>query len=83
MGRPAAPAAPLSLPAIEAAAGEAVRSIGMPGVADDTLPDIERVTCAASDGRLWVATVHGNALDPSYGGRGFSDFVGRQIDCQG
>ena len=47
----------LSLPAIEAAAGEIFRSIGMPEVADDTLPDTEQLTLAASDGRVWVATV--------------------------
>ncbi|KIC70408.1 GNAT family N-acetyltransferase [Kocuria rhizophila] len=47
----------LSLPAIEAAAGELFRLIGMPEVADDTLPDTEQLTLAASDGRVWVATV--------------------------
>lgn len=55
--RPALPADVLSLPAIEAAAGEVFRSIGMPEVADDTLPDVEELIRHASDGRVWVATV--------------------------
>lgn len=55
--RLAVPADVISLPAIEAAAGEAFRSIGMPEVADDPLPDIEELIRHASDGRVWVATV--------------------------
>ncbi|WP_431695857.1 GNAT family N-acetyltransferase [Kocuria rhizophila] len=47
----------ISLPAIEAAAGEAFRSIGMPEVADDPLPDVQRLKRHASAGRAWVATV--------------------------
>ena len=54
--RPALPADVLRLPAIEAAAGEAFRSIGMPEVADDPLPDVEELIRHASDGRVWVAT---------------------------
>ncbi|RLY93769.1 GNAT family N-acetyltransferase [Kocuria tytonicola] len=55
--RLAVPADVLGLPAIEAAAGEAFRSIGMPEVADDPLPDVEELIRHASDGRVWVATV--------------------------
>lgn len=55
--RPALPADVLSLPAIEAAAGEAFCTIGMPEVADDPLPDVEELIRHASDGRVWVATV--------------------------
>ncbi|MXN63252.1 GNAT family N-acetyltransferase [Kocuria rhizophila] len=55
--RSAVPADVLSLPAIEVAAGEAFRSIGMPEVADDPLPDVEELIRHASDGRVWVATV--------------------------
>lgn len=55
--RLAVPADVISLPAIEAAAGEAFRSIGMPEVADDPLPDVEELIRHASDGRVWVATV--------------------------
>ncbi|MCT1917360.1 GNAT family N-acetyltransferase [Kocuria rhizophila] len=47
----------ISLSAIEAAAGEAFRSIGMPEVADDPLPDVQRLKRHASAGRAWVATV--------------------------
>lgn len=47
----------ISLPAIEVAAGEAFRSIGMPEVADDPLPDVQRLKRHASAGRAWVATV--------------------------
>ena len=55
--RPALPADVLRLPAIEAAAGEAFRSIGMPEVADDPLPDVQQLKRHASDGRVRVATV--------------------------
>ena len=55
--RSAGPADVISLPAIEAAAGEAFRSIGMPEVADDPLPDVQRLKRHASAGRAWVATV--------------------------
>ena len=55
--RSAVPADVLSLPAIEAAAGEAFRSIGMPEVADDPLPDVDELIRHASEGRVWVATV--------------------------
>ena len=55
--RPALPADVLGLPAIEAAAGEAFFTIGMPEVADDPLPDVEELIRHASDGRVWVATV--------------------------
>lgn len=55
--RLAFPADVLSLPTIEAAAGEAFRSIGMPEIADDPLPNVQQLSGHASDGRLWVATV--------------------------
>ncbi|PMR90376.1 N-acetyltransferase [Kocuria rhizophila] len=55
--RSAGPADVISLSAIEAAAGEAFRSIGMPEVADDPLPDVQRLKRHASAGRAWVATV--------------------------
>ena len=54
--RLAFPADALSLPTIEAAAGEAFRSIGMPEIADDPLPDVQQLPGHASDGRVWVAT---------------------------
>ena len=41
--RLAFPADVLSLPTIEAAAGEAFRSIGMPEIADDPLPDVQQL----------------------------------------
>lgn len=55
--RPASPTDVPVLPAIEAAAGEAFRSIGMPEVADDPLPDTAHLSRAATDGRVWVDTV--------------------------
>lgn len=55
--RPALPADVLGLPAIEAAAGEAFRTVGMPEIADDPLPDVQQLKRHASDGRVRVATV--------------------------
>ena len=55
--RPALPADVLGLPAIEAAAGEAFRTVGMPEIADDPLPVVQQLKRHASDGRVWVATV--------------------------
>lgn len=60
--RLATPADVLSLPAIEAAAGEAFRSVGMPDVADSPLPDLEQLNRHAADGRVWVATVDGEVV---------------------
>lgn len=56
--RPASPTDVLGLPAIEAVAGEVFRSVGMPEVADDSLPDVAQLRRAASNGRVWVATVN-------------------------
>nr|WP_283774595.1 GNAT family N-acetyltransferase [Brachybacterium equifaecis] len=48
-----------ALPAIEAAAGEAFREIGMADVADDPLPDTDDLARHVGEGRIWVAETAG------------------------
>lgn len=60
--RPASPTDVVVLPAIESAAGEVFRSAGMPEVADDPLPDTDQLHRAASNGRVWIATVNDDVV---------------------
>lgn len=48
-----------ALPAIEAAAGEAFRGIGMAEVADDPLPETDDLARHVGEGQIWVAEVGG------------------------
>lgn len=60
--RLATPADVPNLLAIEAAAGEAFRTIGMPEVADDPLPDPRQISAHVDNGRVWVAEVDGEVV---------------------
>ena len=53
--RPAMPADFDRLQAIEVAAGQAFRDVGLPDIADDDPPSIETLSRYADDGRAWVA----------------------------
>ena len=44
-----------SLQAVEVAAGEAFRSIGMDAIADDEPPSIDNLAAYAASGRAWAA----------------------------
>ena len=48
--------------AVEAAAGEAFRTVGMPEVADDPLPDPEALGPHISEGRVWIAEIGGQVV---------------------
>lgn len=53
--RPATDSDLALLPAIEVAAGEAFRALGMDAVADDAPPTVEDLAAYQVDGRAWVA----------------------------
>ncbi len=60
--RAARPADLPKLPAVEVAAGELFRSVGMDEIAGDEGPSIEDLESARADGRLWVVDHDGEPV---------------------
>jgi GNAT superfamily N-acetyltransferase len=72
----AATAADLDLlPAIEVAAGEPFRAIGMAAVADDAPPTVAELEAVLRDGRLWVATASDDEIGDTTVGYVIADVV--------